>query len=294
MSTKATEYAWTIPVSSTPAKLVLLCIADEIRDQTCEAFPGRELIARKTGIGLRQVSNALDRLVRDGLIARSRRTRPNGSRTSDSYEIAGYAEWLAKRPAGKQPDDQTPPNPKCEKPHQGRPPLVLVPSDNLGAEKGKTLLRESAIPEPLEEPIPYGAGNADPSPSKVFWDSTLRLLSKATGKPPDKHRSYVGRLIKQSRGNIADLQSIVDAAERAETGDPVSYITKAVNEKFGAPPDPAKFDAARWRAIATTVLSRGNWADEWGKPPGARGCLMPAEFQTAELLERLNASRKAS
>ena len=70
-----------------PAKSVLFVLAHRAGNASADCWPGRETIAEEAGCSPRQVTRHLQLLVDHGLVARDRRFRRNGSRTSDRYYL---------------------------------------------------------------------------------------------------------------------------------------------------------------------------------------------------------------
>ena len=71
-----------VPLKRSP-KAVLLALADRAAKETAQCWPSIRRVAKETGLGERTVSRHLAALERMGLISRDRRTRKNGSRTTD-------------------------------------------------------------------------------------------------------------------------------------------------------------------------------------------------------------------
>ena len=70
-------------------------------------------------------------------------------------------------------------------------------------------------------------------------------------------------------------------------------MTKALNEVCPPAPGPEEFDLLKWTAVATIAIKDGVWEKAWGKPPGKKGCLMPADMITPKLLDALAGARAA-
>lgn len=85
MSYKATAWAYDMSLSS-PMKPVLVALAD-MADEAGTCFPGQERIASMTGLSVRTVARALEKLEALGLIERRRRSDGYGHRTSDRYVL---------------------------------------------------------------------------------------------------------------------------------------------------------------------------------------------------------------
>ena len=90
------------------------------------------------------------------------------------------------------------------------------------------------------------------------------------------------------------FRAIVRAARKAGTGDPVAYVTKALNESCPPAPGPEEFDQHKWTAVASIASRTGAWAKNSGKPPGNKGCLMPPNMITPDLLNALAQGARAA
>jgi hypothetical protein len=90
-----------------------------------------------------------------------------------------------------------------------------------------------------------------------------------------------------------DLLAALQAAGRAGTADPVSYIEAALR-KYPAPPDPASFTATDWQRNVQAAIKTKQWPPNWGPAPGKRGCRVPPEFITPGLIGALSQRRIAA
>jgi hypothetical protein len=103
-----------------PQKLLLLALADHAgEDGKC--YPGQMRLAEKCGVTDRSIRATIGKLEDTGLVARERRTRDNGSRTSDLYELA-----LPEESSGPNRKLTSGPN---RKPTSAPEPSVVEPSD---------------------------------------------------------------------------------------------------------------------------------------------------------------------
>lgn len=90
MAHKATTWAWETKLPGT-RKLVLLALAD-MADEHNSCYPGQERLAEMTSMAVSTVRRSLGELERDGLIVRARRSRQDGTRTSDRYRLVVAAQ----------------------------------------------------------------------------------------------------------------------------------------------------------------------------------------------------------
>lgn len=103
MSYKATAWAWDLQLDSS-RKLVLLALAD-MADESFSCFPGQERLAAMTGMTARSVRNCLVELDGSGLLTRLRRSRDDGTRTSDRYVLNVGADLPENSATGKSEQD---------------------------------------------------------------------------------------------------------------------------------------------------------------------------------------------
>lgn len=86
MSVKATNWVWGLRLP--PAlKLILMALADEANDDGL-CWPSVRTIARKACVSERTVRRALQDYGNSELLTVARRSRPDGSQTSNWYQLA--------------------------------------------------------------------------------------------------------------------------------------------------------------------------------------------------------------
>ena len=86
MSIKAMSWAWEQPTTSSGEKLVLLALADHANDDG-QCWPGMERIGIKCGMGKRQVSNHVQKLIESGLVSTTRRCRDDHKYSTYLYQL---------------------------------------------------------------------------------------------------------------------------------------------------------------------------------------------------------------
>lgn len=93
MSNDARYWAWSVPDLPTPARLLLVALAEHVRDGvTC--FPGQARLAAMCSVSERQVRNLLRELQVRGLITVEHRPGQGSGRKSNLYRLA----MLDRRP----------------------------------------------------------------------------------------------------------------------------------------------------------------------------------------------------
>ena len=86
MSNDARDWAWSLPDLPTPTRLLLLALAEHVRDgATC--FPGQARLAAMCSVSDRQVRNLLQQLRGRGLITVENRPGQGGGRKSNLYRL---------------------------------------------------------------------------------------------------------------------------------------------------------------------------------------------------------------
>lgn len=98
MSLWAEKWAYEQSIDNSGAKFVLVTIA-HFADEDGYAWPSQATMSRMTDQGERTVRRNLDALEGMGLIARSERRRPDGSRNSDLIQLRAPADTF--KPAAK-------------------------------------------------------------------------------------------------------------------------------------------------------------------------------------------------
>lgn len=94
MSIEAMSYVKKLEIAKPAQKLIMLLLAERIKNETGECFPGQELLAKEASMTGRSVRRHLSELVKTGLLKSRYRYSENGKRTSSAYEIVGFLDWL--------------------------------------------------------------------------------------------------------------------------------------------------------------------------------------------------------
>lgn len=93
---------------------------------------------------------------------------------------------------------------------------------------------EPELLQPLTAEMPDIPGFLDrradpPDPKKIIFDQGLAWLSERTNKPPDRLRSYLGKLCRD-HGDAMTSAAIVDAQKNSPV-DPISWMERFLNGK---------------------------------------------------------------
>jgi hypothetical protein len=167
------------------------------------------------------------------------------------------------------------------------------PSDNGLSDCADTNHQLEPSIEPLEADASRRVG-VETSTSSQIWTEALSLFSQCPLSEPQK-RNLIGKWQKRTPTELAkkELLAAVRAAAKAGTPDPVRYVEAALR-KYPIPPDPAAFTPTEWQRNVQAAIKTKQWAQNWGPPPGKRGCRVPANLVKPELLRALNERRAAA
>lgn len=292
MSNKVLNLAWSSNLGGAcgTRKLVLVRLADFARDDGTSVYPSLATIVSHTGLSERTVRTALRELEAMSVLVVVR--RGGGREKTTRYRIdlatlAGLSKGAADAPFIQ--DDETG-NPATAAPFisETRQILHLNPATaapepllnpkNTPSERGAS----SETPTPAA-PLPPGGGAIAPSVNGMIWKEGVTLLSPYV--PEARSRSLIGKWAKRASqaDNLPQLLTIIRAAQRAGTADPVPYIEAALSDAFPPPPDPAKLTDTEWGYRIRVAIERKEWLSEWGAKPGDAKCLVPAHLITDNL-----------
>jgi hypothetical protein len=101
MSNEARHWAWSLPDLPTPVRLLLVALAEHVREGATTCFPGQARLAALCSVSERQVRNLLRELRVRGLISVEHRAGQGGGRSSNRYRLAmGERKPAADCPGG--------------------------------------------------------------------------------------------------------------------------------------------------------------------------------------------------
>jgi DNA-binding MarR family transcriptional regulator len=187
MSVQAITSAFAVQGVSPSEKLLLLALAN-YADADGECWPSQTTLTFDTGLSERTIRTALASLESAGLLSRERRSRPNGSRTSDLITLT-LPENIAARsdkPTGKlrQAYRQSSPN----LPATAAPPTTFEPSEEPSVEP-----LEAAQAQPQAKPDPKGTRLPDewtPQLSEVAFAKQQGMTLEEITLEADKFRDF--------------------------------------------------------------------------------------------------------
>ncbi|MBY0256224.1 helix-turn-helix domain-containing protein [Methylobacterium sp.] len=220
MSVQAHAWAKTVKTGSPTLKAVLVAIAD-YADPQGYGWPSQEQLAADTEFSLRAVRNALDGLESLGLLVRAPRRRSDGSRRSDglTLQMGRDTNRHDVPPAGDQPaprSDQ--PARRSKQPAPGAGLTTFEPS--LNHQKNRSDADASgATGEPA---VPFSVRD-------LLWSDGVLTL-RGLGMADPAARRFIGKLLRETGGDAGRIHWAIDEARAAETGDPIPYVTRLLND----------------------------------------------------------------
>ena len=229
MSIEARTWAKKIVVGNPTAKAVLCAIAD-YADTDGVAWPSQAALAEDTEFSERAVRTAIQLLERKGLLSTKKRHRKDGSRKSDLLTLAlGQSSNRHDVPVG---DNQPAPATGCptgtsfqtnrhDVPNQPAPAAGLTsfePSLNHQKNRQQNSSEAVASGTPTELDVPF-------SPKDLLWrDGVLTL--QGLGLAEQTAKRFIGKLMRDTAGDAGHISWAINEARRAETGDPIPYVSR--------------------------------------------------------------------
>ena len=253
-------------------------------------------IRKRFGMGRNRVYAILKELAATGYVQRTQ-ARTDAAKQFTAIEYVVYDMPQPENPVAASPEAKSAVTPE-PLPENGEAGFVRENGEAASPftvyGKRAHILKTDSTKSPSERnSAPNGAGGKPPSVSAKVWKEGLDLLETLPSKP---NRSIIGKWLKRTPSNEGKekLLAMIGAARAAGTGDPVSYVTAALNREFPPPPNPRTFDATTWHRKRDAAIKTMAWSSAWGPPPGKKGCLMPAEFITLQLTQALASRRIAA
>jgi hypothetical protein len=169
-----------------------------------------------------------------------------------------------------------------------------TPKEGFEEEKSPIAVTPAIGGQPPIGEIKLGMPTLPPSTNSMVWKEGWELLKATSSKP---NRSIIVKWLERAsikKDGKEKLLGMIRAAVKAGTLDPEGYIFAALRDEFGPLPQPKKFDAATWQRNVQAAIKTKDWPQAWGPPPGKKGCLVPDELITAELIAALAGWRAAA
>jgi len=212
MSVQAITWAFGAKPRNSTAKLVLLCLANYAgKDGQC--WPGQQTIADDCNMSIRTVRNALSLLVEDGFIVRERRSRSDGTRTSDLCFL--------------QLDNRQ------ELPLDNRQNLHTLPAKSAGQYKPK------GLSEPVREPKDTRASKSD---LDLDFEEWRKQYPRRVSKPKELQAYLKARRMHSHAQIMAGTLAHVSAWATNQTETrfiphPTTFLNQ---ERFNVRPEPPR------------------------------------------------------
>jgi hypothetical protein len=86
---------------------------------------------------------------------------------------------------------------------------------------------------PLPVAVPSPAVQPPPDARAVLWTEGLARLRRITGKPDGAARGLLGKLCREARDDCALVGSLLHEAEAQRVGDPIPWLTAALQTRTG-------------------------------------------------------------
>ena len=275
-------------------KIVALKLADVAREDGTKIYPSISTVAAESELSERQVQRVMDEFRKEGLLVV---VRKGGGR----YRTNEYRFDL---PTIEMLPDARPLMENETVVALGKGDMVspfshpdLGTKGDMVSGKGDMVSPNPSLPVSIlsskEETASDEAGAEAPSVSAKVWKEGRELLNSSPSKPLP---SIIGKWLKRtpSSGDKEILLRIIRAAKDAGTGDPVAYVSKAVERQFPPLPEPNQFDQVTWQRNCQAAIKTKQWSEAWGPPPGKKGCLLPTELITDQLTQALSERRIAA
>lgn len=185
VSIRALNWAWSVQGVTSTQKFLLVALAD-FADEEDACFPAQDRLASMIGTARETVSRNLGALEEVGLISRSRRSRVDGSRTSDRFVLAvGQCAESSRDPASG--------------------PMCASRGDNVTQTGGRepSLNHQGTTNPSIVSPsreVAVAAGSA----FDVFWD----VYPRKVGKP------VAARAFDKAIARAGSAAVVVDGARR--------------------------------------------------------------------------------
>jgi hypothetical protein len=253
-------------------------------------------IRRRFGIGRDRVYAIMVELETAGYVKRDQ-SRATGSRFSNIEYHVFDCPQKATASAGVEneppPESPLPENQETEIPEEITASCFTVSGTSASGKSGRILKKYLTKPSSKGNSASNEAGAVAPSVSSKVWKEGCELLQNHISKP---NRSIIGKWLKRtvSEEDKKKLLQIIRSAVRAGTGDPVAYIAKALDQEFPPAPDPSHFDTTTWLRNVQAAIKTKSWASVWGPAPGNRGCILPKELVSSQLLDALTSRKVAA
>lgn len=260
------------PELSTLELRVLIAIGRHLNREN-EAWPSQTLLAEKLGKTRESINRAIRVLKDRGYLRVQHTTRDDGGNGAAVYQVILEPQTIpvfasdAERHRGEGGDAERQGGSDVQTSHARELPNRTHSSEAKASGVPAELFPESDPPKPKPAP----AAPADPDPfNAMIWTAGLKLLTDANMREGPA-RAFLGRLIKQARGDTAIVANAVTACQMARAGDPGAWLQAAVRKRLPGTVEHRKASAdekaaeleLRFRHFAA---GKG-WKIHWGPAP---------------------------
>lgn len=269
MSIQAVSWAIATETPSPITKLILICLAN-YADADGGAFPGQKRLAADASASESSIRRGLKVLEFAGLITRHHRHRPDGTRTSDFYQLqltTGQSDGVPCHSDAEDADYRS---------ESAGLPVNLTghePSDKPSDKLASSLSVSARARE-------------NPEIVAITASEICQILGKGHGHLRKAVEPAVDAWFQDgcTRTDILDTVRTITARDIYEPPGSIHYFTAAVLETRddrirSTPLEPQDLTDEHWKRLMRSWEARQYWHPHYGPEPGKPGCLVPASFQ---------------
>lgn len=244
-------------------KLLLLALAN-YADDKMKCWPSHKTLASDTGLSQRTILTTFKRLEDAGLLVRTARDRPDGSRASDIITLKLGGE-------------------------------IVSPRGEMTAPRGEILAGGGEMVAPLttfepsknhQEILLSAEPSARRTPAKAEVDQVWSIAPRQARERSSRKDVEMALDAAKRRGHaLSDIIAGLRAAYASKSyqGDTAKGVHRLIqNDRWASfiePADaPTAWDDGRWSAVLALNREEGWWQDSLGPRPGEPGCRVPAHI----------------
>lgn len=246
-------------------KLLLLALAN-YADDKMKCWPSHKTLASDTGLSQRTILTTFKRLEEAGLLVRTYRPRPDGSRASDIITLILGGENIAPRGEMAAPRGET----------VSGGGETVAPLTTFEPSKNHQRVLLSAEPSARQT---KAVSNADVD---AVWAITPRQARERSS------RKDVEVAIEAAKRRGHDVSSVIAGLRAAYAsgsyqGDKAKGVHRLIqNDRWASfvetAPAATAWDDARWQSALGLYADEGWWPDTMGPKPGQPGCRVPSHL----------------
>lgn len=251
-----------------PSEKLLLLALSNYADDAMRCWPSHKTLASDTGLSQRTILTTFKRLEAAGLLTRTPRDRPDGSRGSDIITLRLGGEMIA--PRGE----------------------TIAPPVGKSFQGGGEMVSPLTTFEPSNEPS-KALLSAEPSarrtkakPVSVEVEAVWSIAPRQARERSSRADVETALTAALARGHaLPDILAGLKAAYASGSyqGDKAKGVHRLIqNDRWAsfveAANIPTAWDDGRWSAVVALNREEGWWQDSLGPPPGQPGCRVPAHL----------------